>query len=405
MGNTIVLRGGTTAQNVHLAVQKWSKKLFKYSWAEDVMRPFIGKGPNNIVELKSDLLGVAGDKVQFDIFALLTGNGQGDDGLYEANAEAMLSYKMDVVIHERGNSIILNGKMTEKRTIHNLRTQGRHQLGTWLSRKRSADIIAALSGLVAGTFAGQITGAIDVDAASAQIKTVSNGVKVSPTKGANALRWFGGGQSAAGIVESVATDLLINSEALNLFGTAVISHVKRMAEKTVQGPNDTTPGAALSPIMPIMIKGKKHYVMFIDSLQAKQLKNESAWKTAQQSANIRGETNPIFSGAMGIWDGVVIHVSQLLHSRLGAGASALTEEFEADDVLTDTFQVTRALFCGAQAACLAQGQYPSWKEKPLDFDTKMGVHTDVIYGVTKTIFNSIPFGVIIVDTIVIDDVT
>jgi hypothetical protein len=370
------------------------------------MRPFIGKGPNNIIELKSDLLGVAGDLVKFDIFALLAGNGQGDDGLYETNEEAMLSYQMDVYIHERGHSIVLNGKMTEKRTIHNLRSQGRHQLGTWLSRKRSSDIIAALSGVVAATFAGQITGEIDDDVSSVQIKTVSNGVKVSPTKGDTATRWFGGGQSLDGLTfERVASDLLINSATNNLFGTKVISYVKRMAELTITpGTSGADGGLPLSPIMPIMIKGKKRYVMFIDPLQANQLRLETAWNTAQQTANIRGETNPIFSGAMGMWDGVVIHESQLILKRLGkVGQANEPEYFESNDILTNTFTVARALFCGAQAACLAQGQYPSWVEKPLDFDTKMGVHTDVIYGVVKTVFNSVDFGVICVDTAVIAD--
>jgi hypothetical protein len=288
--------------------------------------------------------------------------------------------------------------MTEKRTIHNLRTQARYQLGTWLQRKRSADVIAALSGVVAASFAGQMTGEIDHDSSAAQIKTVSNGVKVSPTKGAAATRWFGGGQTILGVVERVATDLLIDDAAAHLFGTNVISTVKRMAERTI-----TPAGVAMSPIVPIMVKGAKHYVMFIDPFQALQLKKEAAWLQAQREANIRGEKNPIFSGAMGIWDGVIIHVSQLIHRRKGLGGTLVSEEFEADDVLTDTYTVARALFCGAQAACLAQGQYPTYVEKIHDYKTKAGYHTDVIYGVKKTVFNSVDFGVITVDTIVIPE--
>jgi hypothetical protein len=390
MTTTAVIRGGA---NTHLAVQKWSKALFKFSWANDPLRPFIGKGPNNIIELKNDLMGTAGDKVQFDIFALLVGSGEGDDGVYETNEEAMISYFDTVFIHERGNSIKLNGKMTEKRTIHNLRTQARYQLGTWLQRKRSADVICALSGVVAATFAGQITGAIDTDSSSVQIATVSNGVKVSPVKGAAALRWFGGGQTILGTIERVATDLLVNSVTDNLFGTRVISYVKRMAERTI-----SDAGVAISPISPIMVKGKKHYIMFIEPYQALQLKKEAAWLQAQREANIRGESNPIFSGALGMWDGVIIHESQLIHRRTGAGTSGIAEEFEADDVLASGMTLARALFCGSQAALLAQGQYPTYVEKIHDYKTKAGYHTDVIYGVKKTVFNSIDFGVITVDT-------
>jgi hypothetical protein len=304
--------------------------------------------------------------------------------------------------------------MTEKRTIHNLRTQARYQLGTWLQRKRSADVIAALSGLNAKTFGGQMTGAYDKDSTGTpvQIKTVSDGTAVAPPKEVDALRWFGGGQTILGAIERVADDGDVDSVTTNLFGTNVISYVKRMAERTVAIAASTAESVAIgdpiSPIAPIMVKGKKMYVMFIDEFQAKALKQEAAWLSAQQSANIRGETNPIFSGAMGIWDGVVIHVNQLIHRRTGAGGTLLKEGFEENGTITTDpcasgVTVARALFCGSQAACLAQGQYPTYVEKIHDYKTKAGYHTDVIYGVEKTKFNSIDFGVITVDTAVVID--
>lgn len=387
------------ASNSHLVVQKWSKKLFKFSWANDPLRPYTGKGPNNIIELKSDMVKGKGSHIQFDIFNLLFGSGESDDGVYETNEEAMVSQGMSVYIHERGNSIVLNGKMTEKRTIHNLRSQARYQLGTWLQRKRSSDIISALSGTLALTFAGQMTGALDTDSSAVQIKTVSNGVAVPPIKGATASRWFGGGQTILGAVERVATDALVNSETLNLFGTKIISYVKRMAEATIN-----QAGVAINPISPIMVDGKKMYVMFIDPYQANSLRQEAAWIETQQWANVRGQKNPLFSGAMGVWDGVIIVESQLIQRRKGAGGATAPEAWEAADPCASGMTLARGLFCGAQAACLAQGQYPTYVEKILDYKTKAGYHTDVIYGVTKTKFGTVDFGCIAVDTAVVDEV-
>jgi hypothetical protein len=37
------------------------------------------------------------------------------------------------------------------------------------------------------------------------------------------------------------------------------------------------------------------------------LAQNSTWRNAQQYANIRGEDNPIFSGALGVYDGVIVH--------------------------------------------------------------------------------------------------
>jgi N4-gp56 family major capsid protein len=145
------------------------------------------------------------------------------------------------------------------------------------------------------------------------------------------------------------------------------------------------------------------YILFIDTYQAHSLRQEAAWLESQQLANVRGMKNPIFSGAMGVWDGVIIVESQLIQRRKGVGGSTLPEEFEADDVLTTGITLARALFCGQQAACLAQGQYPTYVEKILDYKTKAGYHTDVIYGVTKTRFDSIDFGVITVDTAIVGE--
>lgn len=401
MGDTLQI--DRSSNNTHLAVQKWSKKLFKYSWAEDAFRRYIGKGPNFIIELKNDLLAAHGDKIQFDIFALLSGNGESDDGTYEGNEAALTSYYMDILLHERGNSVKINGKMTEKRTIHNLRAICKSMLGVWLARKRSLDVVTALSGLICVTFAGQVTGALDKDSSSVQIKTVSNGVAVAPAKGATALRWFGGGQTTAGVIERVAADANVDSATLNLFGTAVISYVKRMAKRTI-----TAAGVAISPLRPIRVDGEEHFIMFIDEFQAKQLVTEDAWQKAQREAGIRGKKNAIFTGALGMWDGVIIKSCQLVHRRLGAGTTGLDEGFEHNgtattDACASGITVARALFCGAQAACLAQGQYPTFVEKFHDYKTKFGVHTDTIYGVEKTRFNSIDFGCIIVDTAVVAD--
>ncbi|RKY10499.1 MAG: N4-gp56 family major capsid protein, partial [Planctomycetota bacterium] len=47
---------------------------------------------------------------------------------------------------------------------------------------------------------------------------------------------------------------------------------------------------------PIVINGKKWYVYFASPWQVKALKTDPAWLNAQREANVRGESNPIFSG-------------------------------------------------------------------------------------------------------------
>jgi N4-gp56 family major capsid protein len=190
-----------------------------------------------------------------------------------------------------------------------------------------------------------------------------------------------------------------------LFGTQVISLVKRMAMRTV-----TTDGTKpLCPLRPIIINGKAHYVMFVDTYQAKAVKAESAWQQAQREANNRGKDNPLFTGMLGIWDNVVLHELEWLHRRTGAGGVTADEFFDTtSDSCADGITVARGLFCGAQAAGMAWGMKPAYKAKEFDYGRKHGVAVDMIYGSKQAAFAStggsdIPFGVITVDTAVVLD--
>lgn len=394
MAATTFARGGT---HTDLVPQKWSKADFKAAFEKNPLLPFMGTSEDAIIQINGDFKKIQGDKITFALRALLTSDGQGDDGSYSGNGEAMTFYDMSVQLHERGNSVPLNGNMTEQSAYAKLRAKAMAALREWSGMVDGSDLIASLSGLVSKNHvAGCRTGANATDASSAQIETVN---QTSLTKGATATRWFGGGQNSSGTIERVATDALIDSESLNLFGTDVIEYVHRMATKTVD-----SSGNAVTPLRPVMIKGGSYYLMLIDQYQKKQLQNDTKWKNATQNALPRSvKDNWIFSGADGIWDGVVIKTVDKLHRRTGAGGITAPEYFDTtSDVCNSGKTVARALFLGCQAACLAWGKMPVWKTGYSDppHNTKYEVHTDKIYGVKKSVFNSIDFGCIVCDTIV-----
>lgn len=397
MASTTFQRGGT---HTALVPQKWSKKDFKFAFGKNPLLPYIGEGEDSIIQVNKDFQKEQGDKITFALRALLTGDGQGDDGTYSGNSEAMVFHDMSVQLHERGHSVALSGNMTEQAAYSKLRPKGMSALREWSGLVDAADLISALSGLVTKKhIAGCRTGANAVDASAAQIETVN---QTALTKGATATRWFGGGQNSSGTVVRVATDALINSTSNYLFGTDVIEYVHRMAVKEVDGS-----GNAINPLRPIMIDGMSYYLMLIDQYQKKQLQNDTKWKNATLNALPRSaKKNWIFSGADGVWDGVVIRTVDKLHRRLGAGGILATEYFDTTgDACASGFTVARALFLGAQAACLAWGKMPVWKTGYSDppHNTKYTVHTDKICGVKKSIFNSVEHGCICVDTNVIAD--
>jgi len=397
MAATTFARGSTHSA---LVPQRWSKEDFITAFENNPLRPYMGTGAGAIIQIKKDFLKNQGDRITFGLRALLTGDGQGDDGTYTGNSEAMVYYSMNVDLHERGHSVQLNGNITEQSAYKKLRPDAMTSLREWSGIVDGEDIISALSGLVTKKhIAGCRTGENATDASSVQIATVN---QTSLTKGLTATRWFGGGQTVDGVIERVATDTLIDSETTNLFGTDVIEYVHRMAVRTV---DDS--GNAITPLRPVIINGKSYYLMLIEPYQKKQLQADTKWKAATHDALPRSPTkNWIFSGADGIWDGVVIKTVDKLHRRTGTGGITADEYFDtSSDPLTNGMTVARALFLGCQAGCLAWGKMPVWKtgfEDP-PHNTKYTVHTDKVYGVKKSVFNSIDFGCICVDTAVKKD--
>lgn len=394
MAATQFARGGT---HTNLVPQRWSKNDFKWSFESNPLLPYMGTSEKSIIQVNKDFLKAQGDKITFALRALLSGDGQGDDGTYSGNEEAMVFYDMSVELAERGHSTKLNGNMTEQSAYAKLRPKGRAALREWVGRVQARDIIDALSGMTSKKFAGIRTGANAVDASSTQIATVN---QVAPTRSATNARYFAGGQTTGGTVSRVANGSSCTS-ASHLFGTKVIEYVKRMAIAEVDDDGDP-----ISPLRPVYVNGEPMFLFFVDPLNIKALRAESDWLSAQRDANLRGRKNPIFSGMAGIWDGVIIKPTTLLHHRYGENGTTSSEYFDStSETVTSGETVVRTLFCGAQAACLAWGKLPVWKEGYCDtpHNTKWATHSDMIYGAKKSVYNSREFGSIIADVAVKTD--
>jgi len=343
-----------------LTIKKWSVVLFKQALHDIFFGKFVGPSDKDIIQTKTDLTKDKGDKIAFGLRMKLSGAGVTDDDDIEGSEEAMVYYDFLATLHLRANGVKAAGKMTLRRTAFDIKSDAKNALADWMKEIIDEDTVYALSGIA------NAAGTIAANAPSTN------------------RRWYGG-QTTGGVVESVANDAAIDSSTDNLFGTKVISLIKRKAQ------------LATPKIRPVSVDGKDWYVIFVHPYQVKALKEEAVWLQAQREANIRGLKNPIFSGATGVWDNVIIHEYDQILTRVA------TEHFESDDVIATGMNVARALFCGAQAGVHAYGQYPGWYEKMFQYGRVPGVATDVILACEKTEFNSQDFGVITVDTAYVGD--
>ncbi len=357
----------------------WSATLYREAMKRLYFGKYVGTSPDSIIQKKVDLKTKKGDKIHFDLMMELTGGGKLDDETMEGNEEALQFYDWAITVHKRKHAVRPAGEMTERRTMYDLRTCARSALANWMKNMIDNDTVLALSGL-----------------RNKWIKDDDGNIVAAVSPSLNR-KWIGG-QTKSGVLTRVDYHKdLTNTDKPHLFGTQVISAVKRMAQMA-------------NPIIrPVFVEEMKkdYYVMFVHPYQVKALKAETDWIAAQKDASERGVKNPLFSGALGVWDGVVIQEYERIITRKGEGGSAASEGFEAvtnaNNKLASGVYAARALFCGAQAGVHAIAREPDWTEDQFDYKQKWGVMTSLVYAAGKTRFNNEDFGVITVDTVIEPD--
>jgi N4-gp56 family major capsid protein len=131
-------------------------------------------------------------------------------------------------------------------------------------------------------------------------------------------------------------------------------------------------------------KGEEMYVAILHPYQATDLRQDPVWNQAMREAAERGSKNPILSGALGIYNGIIIHQHELVYLHATGGDSSAS--------------VARGILMGQQAGVFLKGRDAEWVEKSFDFGNKWAIAAGYIFGVQKTKFNSADYGLITMAT-------
>ena len=334
------------------AVKLWSRKLFhealKACWAYK----FMGKDSNSVIQIHNDTSKGAGDRVRVILRMLLSGDGVQGDGTLEGNEESLTTYTDDVIIDQLRHAVRSGGKMSEQRIPFSVREEARLGLQDWWADRFDT------------WFFNQACG----NQAESDTRKTGNQAVTEP----DADHIIRAGTSA--------TDDAVSGTGSA--AVALLTDIDALVEKA----------KTLDPqIRPIMLKGEEKWVYFIHPYQTYNIRtntNTGQWLDIQKAAvNGHGRYNsPIYNGAMGEYNGVVIHES----TRVPTGNTSGTAN-------TST---RRALFAGAQAVhlCYGQGHAPnkySWVEELFDYKNQLGVSAGCIGGMKKAIFNSDDFSTIV----------
>ena len=336
--------GPGTGLNEAFAVEIWSQILFVEAINSTFMSKFLGEGTDSLFVRVTDLTSGPGDTVFYDMLQQEPGFGVNGNAVLKG-AEGTISYQQNSVIIEQKRHALSHYRMSQQRTIHDLRRDAARNLKDFYARVIDEHMGAVLVGeLQAGALKTDIT--------------AFNGITLVAPDAAHK-----------------------KDQGATIFKAEHISAAKVNAATIATANN--------GPIRPLRMDGEEWYVMFIHPWQAHSLRQDTDWLAAQQNAAPRSLDNAIFTGALGTYDGVILHSWNYIPQGL----------------LPDT----HAVLCGAGAAVVAFGRsftaldgvnrnstnddgFPvHWVEEIEDYGNEVGISAGMVYGMAKNVFNAFDY--------------
>lgn len=364
MAQTITKWGDTHAQ------KKWSSVL-----AVDVAkksyftRKFVGRGQNNVIEQKTELESDAGDRVSFDLSVQLRQKPTYGDNRVKGKEENLRFYSDEVIIDQVRHPVSAGGKMSRKRTVHDMRKVAKDRLSDYF--KQFVDELHMM----------YLAGARGINEDFIEDESFT-GFAGNTLRAPDAAHIMYGGDAT-----SKATIVADDKMTVGLVERAQTkSKMLRALDPNVHN------------IQPVSVEGEERYVLLMSPLQCHDMRVDTSsnnWLDIQKAvAGAEGyRTNKIFRGGLGMVNDTVLHEHSnvIRFNDYGAGSDV---------------DAARALFMGRQAGVVAYGTPGGmrymWKEEEDDYGNEPTVVSGFIGGMQKTTFNDRDFGVISIDTAATD---
>jgi N4-gp56 family major capsid protein len=296
------------------AVKQWSKMLTHETISRTWLKKFMGSSTNSIIQMHKDLSADRGDVVKIDLLRQLATYGVVGDTALKGAEEALVFVQMNVTVDQVRQGVLYQS-MSQQRTVHDFRMMARDALADWFARIMDEAMFALLAGTVGGNTALG-TFLTNFGGASAMIARIPDAAHIVDGTGAGVANFD-------------------------------LEHITMLREKA------KVPTSTFYRIPPIRTEdGEDIYVIVLHPYQVTSLKTKTGtvkWQEIMASAADRGSKNPIFTGAIGMYDGCVLHESAYVPRGVP------TETGWAAALAGETADTTFAMLLGAQAGHIAFG--------------------------------------------------
>jgi N4-gp56 family major capsid protein len=312
--------------------------------------------PDYPIQILTDLEQDAGDAISYDLFMRAKGAGIEGDNVLRGNEEKLVFYTDTIKIDQLRHGFDVGGKMTRKRTRHNLREVAKSNLTGWFAERFDELFMMYLAGE----------------------RGDDTSIWVLPDGYAS----FAGntltGPDATKDIYAGASTSTANITAADTFTIDLIDDAVALADLS-------------TPLMRKCKVGGKSFraVLVLHPYCIRDLRTNTSvgqWMDIQKAAGVRGPENPIFSGDdfIGVYNGVAIfkHPKVPLHDDWNTSVSG-----------------ARNLMLFAQAGVIAFGSPGNglrfgWHEEEEDRGNVQVIDAGSIFGIKKAVFHSLDFGVV-----------
>ena len=305
----------------------------------------------------SDLSKSAGASVSVDVFNILQGKPVMGDTKLAGKMMSLTYASMDIKIDQMRGGVDAGGRMTQQRTIHNLRGIGRAGLVGWWARASSQIKTIHLAGARGdeNTPSWVVPLASDPDFTQIMVNTVR-----PPTISRHFYP-----ADATSIATIEASDTLTIDELDRL---RVRLDELETPMQSIKLPDD--PGAHEGGIFLLLVSPRTwHHFETVTTTN-----NAPSWRTFLMNARERGSKNPLFTGECGMWNGIVVRKMPYWVS-FNTGTAVPVSAAATDDTTTTStaaVPIHRCILLGAQAMAEVWGQHHSsgthfnWHEETTD---------------------------------------
>lgn len=280
----------------------------------------------------------------------MQGDGVVGDNELNGNEEALVNDSQTIRIDQLRTGVKNKGEMSEQGTVIRFREQAKEKLTFWIADKLDELMFLTLSGRA---YTLKPDGSTRTGSQLPSLSFASDVVAPST----NRILYAGSATSEATLTAS------------DKMSWSVVVRARTLAERR--------------RLRPIKSGGRNYYALVISSEQGRDLALDPTYQTIVKNAEKSGKDNPLFSGALAVVHGVVIHTHQKVFNTFGLSSGS---KWGAGS----TVDGAQAMLLGAQAGGLATLGNMFWRESDdTDYQNRPGIGVGRKIGMLKPQFKSV----------------